>query len=133
MKRPEGYNDGTNKVCKLVKSLYGLKQASRAWNQKFSNFIIKFGFEVSEADSCVFVCHKNHETIILAIYVDDGLIVAKNEKCFKPIIEHLEKQFEVKVFEADCYLGLEIKRSVDGSSFKSTCICREDRTQIWIG
>lgn len=115
MKQPVGYNDGTDKVCKLVKSLYGLKQASRAWNEKFTNFIEIFGFKASDADPCVFVCNKDGETIILAIYVDDGLMAATNEKCFKPIIEHLEKQFEVKFFQADCYLGIQIHRSSDGS------------------
>lgn len=97
-----------------MKSLYGLKQASRAWNVKFSNFIKMFGFQVSDADSCVYVCKQQNQSVILAIYVDDGLIAADNEKCFKPIIDHLEKEFEVKIFDADCYLGLQIQHCTNG-------------------
>lgn len=45
MEQPDGFNDGTNRVCKLKRSLYGLKQSSRCWNQKFSNYLISLGFQ----------------------------------------------------------------------------------------
>lgn len=115
MKQPIGYDDGSGRVCKLVKSLYGLKQASRCWNDKFTHFIKKFEFEESDADSCVFVRKKNDDMIILAIYVDDGLITTTNEKFFDPVIEYLKKHFEIKVFEAKCFLGFEIDRLQNGS------------------
>lgn len=115
MKQPIGFSDGTNKVCKLLKSLYGLKQASRCWNQKFTCFIKDFKFVQSDADPCVFIRKVNGETILLAIYVDDGLLAATNESCFNPVIKFLQKHFEVKEFEAKCYLGLQIEQMVDGS------------------
>lgn len=117
MKQPIGFSDGTSKVCKLNKSLYGLKQASRCWNKKFTHFIKLFEFVQSEADPCVFIRKTNGETIILAIYVDDGLLAATNESCIQPVIVFLRKHFEVKEFEAKCYLGLQIDQRLDGSIF----------------
>lgn len=115
MKQPIGFSDGTNKVRKLLKSLYGLKQASRCWNQKFTCFINDFKFVQSDADPCVFIRKVNGEIILLAIYVDDGLLAATNESCFSPVIKFLQKHFEVKEFEAKCYLGLQIEQLIDGS------------------
>lgn len=113
MKQPIGFNNGSGKVCKLYKSLYGLKQASRCWNKKFSAFIEKFRFTACESDPCVFVRTTNGLRLLLAIYVDDGLITASNEK--EPVIKYLQLEFEIKSFSTDCFLGLEIGRQEDGS------------------
>lgn len=115
MKQPIGFADGTNKVCKLLKSLYGLKQASRCWNQKFTNFLKDFKFVQSAADPCVFIRKAEGETVLLAIYVDDGLLAATNQKCFGSVMNYLRKHFEVKEFDAKCYLGLQIEQMIDGS------------------
>lgn len=115
MNQPIGYDDGSGRVCKLSKSLYGLKQASRCWNRKFTSFIEKFGFEISVSDPCVFVCNGENGMMILAIYVDDGLIAAENANDILPVIEHLREEFEIKVFELKCFLGLEIDQRSDGS------------------
>lgn len=117
MSQPIGYDDNSGRVCKLSKSLYGLKQASRCWNKKFTSFITKFDFKASESDSCVFVCNGEKGMMVLAIYVDDGLIAAENEEAILPVIEHLREEFEVKVFEAKCFLGLEINQGSDGSIY----------------
>jgi len=55
MQQPEGYQDGSGRVCKLKRSLYGLKQTSRVWNQTFSDFLVSIGFVVSKADRCIYV------------------------------------------------------------------------------
>lgn len=115
MKQPVGYDDGSDKICKLNKSLYGLKQASRAWNNKFTTFIKQFNFKVSKADPCVFI-HSTGETY-LTIYIDDGLIASKDGELIDNIIEYLRKHFEVKAFEADSYLNLQIKRMANGSIY----------------
>lgn len=115
MKQPVGFDDKSGRVCKLTKSLYGLKQSSRCWNTKFTEFVKQFGFEVCEADPCVFVCKRNGHFTILAIYVDDGLIASTSELSISPVIDYLRRSFEIKTTEAKYYLGFEIQRNLDGS------------------
>lgn len=115
MKQPTGFEDGTSRVCELRKSLYGLKQASRCWNQKFKSFIEEFGFSACMSDPCVFVKANERDTTILAIYVDDGMIVGNNKKNIEEVVEHLQRQFEIKKVDVGCFLGMEIDRKNDGS------------------
>lgn len=115
MKLPIGYEDDSGRVCELIKSLYGLKQSSRCWNAKFTDFIKQFGFKVCKVDPCVFIREQANDTTILAIHVDDGLVVSTNKACIEPVIDHLRNKFEIVVSEANYYLGYEIKRKSDGS------------------
>lgn len=108
MEQPIGYNDGTGRVCKLFKSLYGLKQSSRCWNQQFSEFLQKFNFKISTCDPCVFISNQNGNKMVLAIYIDDGLIAAKRSVDIANLLEYLQLKFEIKVFDASIFLGLEI-------------------------
>lgn len=117
MRQPVGFDDGSGRVCKLQKSLYGLKQASRCWNRKFKSFIERFGFKASDSDPCVFVSHQNNNTLILAIYVDDGLVVGSNKTDVELIIKRLQKEFEIKAMEVGFFLGFEIERQSNGSIF----------------
>lgn len=119
MEQPEGYSDGSGRVCKLVKSLYGLKQSSRCWNQKFSKFLNDFGLVPSKVDPCVFIQETDGDKIMLAIYIDDGLLAASNQKLIETLINYLMEIFEIKVGEPDCYLGMEIEQQQDGSLFVS--------------
>lgn len=117
VKQPSGFDDGSGRVFKLKKSLYGLKQSSKCWNDKFTKFIEKFGFTACKSDACVFISNKDGNFIILAIYVDDGLIAGSNQKVIDSVIEHLRDAFEVKAMPVECFLGFEIHRKEDGSIF----------------
>lgn len=117
MKQPIGYNDGTGRVCKLLKSLYGLKQASRCWNKRFSTFIQRFGFETSEADPCLFVNRRNEKKTFLTLYIDDGLLASNDPVFVRKIMDFLKMEFEMKFSNANVYLGLQIKRCKDGAVF----------------
>ncbi|KAM2657920.1 hypothetical protein EV1_013235 [Malus domestica] len=76
MSQPPGFEDPSHPhlVCKLHKSLYGLKQALRAWNERFTQFLPSLGFENTYFDSSLFVKHVGHEIVVLLLYVDDIII-----------------------------------------------------------
>jgi hypothetical protein len=61
-------------VLKLNKSIYGLKQAGRVWNEKFTEDIKNIGFEMSDADPCIFI-HASIPNLLLGIFVDDCFVV----------------------------------------------------------
>ena len=78
MEQPEGFViHGKEKlVCKIKKSLYGLKQSPRQWYKRFHTFMLSQGFKRSNYDSCVYLKIVNGSTIYLFLYVDDMLIAA---------------------------------------------------------
>lgn len=115
MCQPKGYEDHTNRVCKLNKSLYGLKQASRVWNQKFTNFLQKFQFKICASDNCVFVGNIAGRKIYLAIWIDDGLVAATTERDIDELLSFLQREFAIKVADGSFFVGLQINRLRDGS------------------
>jgi hypothetical protein len=72
MHQPDGFNDGSDWVCKLNRCLYGLKKAPECWNQQFVDFIKKQGPKFSTVDPRLFVCQRNGKKLIVAIHVDDN-------------------------------------------------------------
>lgn len=80
VKQPRGYEDGTDKVCKLEKALYGLRESPRAWYDCFDNFLEKLGFKRSEYDYCLYTMRNGNDAIYLIMFVDDLLICCKNKK-----------------------------------------------------
>lgn len=71
--------DRATHVLKLLKSIYGLKQAGRVWNEKFTREILNLGFKISDADPCIFV-HTTIPNLHLGIFVDDCFVVGTPEK-----------------------------------------------------
>lgn len=107
MSQPTGFEDGSDRVCKLQKSKSFV----------FTKFIEHFDFKVSENDSCIFVKGSGGRKVILAIYVDDGLIASNKREDIEPVIEHLRGNFDVKALDAKTFLGLELTRQPDGGIF----------------
>ena len=110
MRQPEGYDDGSGRVCRLHKSLYGLKQSSRNWNETFSRFIEQEGFHATAEDTCVYLRKRGNDWTIICLYVDDGLIAGTNESSVSSFISKLQKRFQVTVNEPTCYVGMEIRQ-----------------------
>ena len=82
MEQPEGYAipGNENLVCHLKKSLYGLKQSPRCWNKSFKGFMISQGFELSAADPCVFLRKVKDQLAIVAVHVDDLILLTETEQ-----------------------------------------------------
>ena len=85
-------------VCKLKKSLYGLKQSPRQWYKRFDSFMLSHGFKQSNYDSCVYLKIINGSVIYLLLYVDDMLIAAKDKSKIAKLKAQLSKEFEMKDF-----------------------------------
>jgi hypothetical protein len=114
MEQPEGFKQlGTeNLVCRLKKSLYGLKQSPRQWYKRFDSYIIQIGYTRCEYDCCVYVrILEDGSYIFLLLYVDDMLIAAKSMCEVKKLKSLLHKKFEMKDLGATKkILGMEIRR-----------------------
>lgn len=112
MEQPENFMVDVPKqiVCKLKKSIYRLKQASRQWYHKFHEVIISFGFEVNTVEDCVYHKFSRSKFIFLILYVD--ILLACNDI----ILLHEAKRFLAKHFEmqdlsdASFVLGIQIYR-----------------------
>uniref|UniRef100_A0A2N9G2G9 Reverse transcriptase Ty1/copia-type domain-containing protein n=1 Tax=Fagus sylvatica TaxID=28930 RepID=A0A2N9G2G9_FAGSY len=104
-----------NMVCKLHKSLYGLKQASRQWFEKFSNTLIQHGFTQSRSNYSLFTQQQGSSFIALLVYVDDILITSNNLEAINQLKVFLDRQFKLKdLGNLRYFLGLEVARSNTG-------------------
>lgn len=109
MQIPEGFDSEHthNKICLLKKSLYGLKQSPLKWNEKFSNFLRSKGLITLKGDQCMF--KNENQTLFLAIYVDDGIVLSKDQNELTSLWKNLKQEFKITVFEdPDMFLGIEI-------------------------
>eukprot|EP00253_Pinus_taeda_P022622 PITA_22622 len=108
MEKPEGFVQGHSRrlVCKLRKSLYGLRYSPRQWYKKFDSFMVSQNFIRSEYDQCVYFKNFNSIFIILALYVDDMLIVRKSMEDINRLKVELYRTFDMKDLGAKkTYLG----------------------------
>ena len=78
MEQPPGFvgQEESNIICKLKKSLYGLKQSPRAWFGRFNIVVQAFGLTRSKADHSIFYCHSSSLCIYLVVYVD-GIVITR--------------------------------------------------------
>lgn len=113
MEVPEGLETQSSKVCKLVKSIYGLKQSSRCWNEKFCSFLSVYGFKPCPSENCVFVGHFKDVKVILILYVDDGLLLAKSKVVLSEILKIFMQTFEIKIVDCNSFIGMEIDKGKD--------------------
>lgn len=113
MRQPPGYEVRGKEelVCRLRRSIYGLRQSARCWNQKLSDVLSKIGFQASSADSCLFVANRNGKTVYLIVYVDDFLIGCESEQEIVRVHEQLKEFFEIICLgDVKHFLGLEVRK-----------------------
>ena len=114
MTQPKGFEvvGEENMVCKLEKSLYGLKQSPRQWYKRFDKFIMGLKYTRSKYDHCVYFRKlQDGSFIYLLLYVDDMLIASKSQKEIEKLKTQLNREFEMKdLGEAKKILGMEISR-----------------------
>lgn len=123
MKVPPGYADlqgiplPPRAVCRLHKSIYGLKQASRQWFKKLSSTLVMMGFDKSVAEHTLFIKYSDGVLLGVLVYVDDILIVSNKDDAVVDFINELQSYFKLRnLGPAKYFLGLEIARTEAGIS-----------------
>jgi hypothetical protein len=111
--QPEGFVNpkDAGKVCKLQRSIYGLKQASRSWNLRLDEVVKGFGFIQNGEEACVYKKESGSSKAFLILYVDDILLIGNDANFLNEIKESLKKSFSMKdLGEAAYILGIKIYR-----------------------
>ena len=115
--QPTGFVDARrpDDVCLLSRSLYGLRQAPRAWFDRFVGHVTSLGFIQSKADTSLFVYRKNGATAYLLLYVDDMILSASTTSLLQHVIQRLHDAFAVKdMGPVRHFLGIHVHRTRDG-------------------
>ena len=131
MRQPQGFGDGTDRVCKLVRSIYGLKQAARCWNQYLHAALLKVGYHRTYSDSAVYVRQIQQDVIILAIHVDNFLSFGNTQSGLKSARKQLHETFEMKEEDPNWLMGFLLVEnpttqtiSIDHSQYINTILKR---------
>ena len=114
MEQPQGYVDPSkgDYVCKMMKSIYGLRQAPRSWYSKFSSKLQDLQFHVTVSDPSLFVYHQNRITTYLLLYVDDIIITSSSDAFVCELIATLSSNFKMKDLGLLSYfLGISFSRT----------------------
>lgn len=117
MEQPPGFvaQGECGKVCRLRKSLYGLKQSPRAWFGRFSEAVLEYGMKKSNCDHTVFYKKSDDGILLLVVYVDDIVITGSNITGISTLKSFLHTQFQTKdLGQLKYFLGVEVTRSKKG-------------------
>lgn len=110
MRQPTGFIDdkNPNKVCLLKRSIYGLKQSARVWNQTLHNVLIKANLKQSKADNCLYTLENS---LFILIYVDDILIISSDKNYVNRIQNILNTNFHIdNLGLISNYLGIRVTK-----------------------
>ena len=113
MLQPKGFitKNQEHMVCKLKRSIYGLKQVSRSQNIRFDQAIKSFGFEQNLDESCVYKKHQDEVVMFLVLYVDDILLIGNDIGVMSSVKVWLSSQFDMKdLGKTNFILGIKLWR-----------------------
>jgi hypothetical protein len=111
MRQPTGYEDGTGCVCRLKKTLYGLKQAGNEWNNKLNGSMVEFSYKRLWSDYGVYYLCSSDKFSIVLVWVNDITVFGNSIATNNELVEKLKKKYKVKVIrEPTLLLGIHITR-----------------------
>lgn len=115
IRQPEGFEqrgpNGEELVCRLNKSIYGLKQASRDWNKTLDHWMKEYGLQASVGDACVYTKTSGRDTLVILVWVDDLVIAGSSMKLINDFKAAISAKFKMKdLGELTWILGMEVKR-----------------------
>ncbi|WVZ63679.1 hypothetical protein U9M48_013292 [Paspalum notatum var. saurae] len=112
VRQPPGFESARfpDRVYKLRKALYALKQAPRAWYARLKSFLLKSGFVMGSVDKTLFLLSRGGDTLIVQIYVDDIIFGGSSHALVSSFAEQMSREFEMSLMgELQFFLGLQIK------------------------
>lgn len=126
--QPEGFEKVGKEhlVYKLIKALYGLRQAPRAWYAKLNSCLENLGFTKCPYEHAVYTRKEGGETLIIAVYVDDLLVTGSDKDLIEMFKEQMSSNFEMSnLGRLSYYLGIEVKQSEGYIELKQTGYARK--------
>ncbi|XP_011699846.1 PREDICTED: uncharacterized protein LOC105457091 [Wasmannia auropunctata] len=119
MEIPERFSKKSDKICKLKKALYGLKQAPLRWNQCLTDVLKSNGMKPTKVEPCIFV--NRSYTVILALYVDDGIVIGTDSSDVEKLISSIGNKFIItRDFNPTSFLGIQFRWSKNQVKLKQT-------------
>ncbi|GJX04749.1 reverse transcriptase domain-containing protein [Tanacetum coccineum] len=115
--QPPGFVDPAhpNKVYKVIKALYGLHQAPRAWYETLSSFLMENGFRRGTIDKTLFIKRKKSDIMLVQVYVDDIIFGSTKRSMCTEFEECMHKRFQMSSMgELTFFLGLQVKQLPEG-------------------
>nr|GFB56236.1 uncharacterized mitochondrial protein AtMg00810-like [Tanacetum cinerariifolium] len=115
--QPPGFEnpDHPNKVYKVVKALYGLHQAPRAWYETLANYLLENGFQRGKIDQTLFIKRQKGDILLVHIYVDDIMFGLTNKDLCKSFEKLMKDKFQMSSMgELTFFLGLQVEQKKDG-------------------
>nr|GEV73009.1 hypothetical protein [Tanacetum cinerariifolium] len=107
--------DYPDKVYKVVKSLYGLHQAPRAWYETLANYLLENGFQRGKIDQTLFIKRQKGDILLFQIYVDDIIFGSTNKDLCKDFEKLMKDKFQMSsMSELTFFLGLQVKQKPNG-------------------
>nr|GFC97297.1 copia protein [Tanacetum cinerariifolium] len=115
--QPPGFEDldRPDKVYKVVKALYGLHQAPRAWYETLANYLLENSFQRGKIDQTLFIKREKEDILLVQVYVDDIIFGITNKDLCKSFEKPIKDKFQMSLIgELTFFLGLQVKQKKDG-------------------
>lgn len=126
--QPKGFvqKNKEHMVYRLVKALYGLRQAPRAWYAKLNKCLESLGFTKCPYEHAVYTKREGDEALIIGVYVDDMLITGTNVAIINKFKTEMSEQFEMSdLGKLSYYLGLEVEQEKDCTKIRQSTYARK--------
>ncbi|GJV97398.1 putative ribonuclease H-like domain-containing protein, partial [Tanacetum coccineum] len=115
--QPPGFKDPDHpdKVYKVVKALYGLHQAPRAWYETLANYLLSNGFKRGKIDQTLFIKKQKGDILLVQVYVDDIIFSSTNKELCTGFEKLMKDKFQMSYMgELTFFLGLQVQQKEDG-------------------
>nr|GEW48539.1 putative ribonuclease H-like domain-containing protein [Tanacetum cinerariifolium] len=130
--QPLGFEDPDypDKVYKVVKALYGLHQAPRAWYETLANYLLENGFQRGKIDQTLFIKRQKGNILLIQIYVDDIIFCSTNKDLCKAFKKLMKDNFQMSsIGELTFFLGLQVKQKLISWQYKKQTVVATSSTE----